>query len=133
MARTQMLTQGQHEKQQETDMSIERIQPGPRMSQAVIHGDTIYLAGQLGDPSADIAQQVRQSLAGVDKVLAEAGSDKSKILSVMIWLADMGDFDAMNVEYEAWLDKDNPPTRATGESRLATPDHLVEVIVVAAR
>ena len=113
-------------------MSIKRLHPGPRMSQAVIHGDTVYLAGQVGNPGSGIAEQAQEALAAVDSLLAEAGSSKSKILSVTVWLADMGDFATMNKVYEAWVDKDNPPARATGEARLATPDYRVEFIVTAA-
>lgn len=111
---------------------IQRIEPGPRMSQAVIHGDTVYLAGQVAR-GADVAEQSRAALAQVDRLLALAGSDKSRVLSVTVWLADMADFPAMNTVYDAWIDPANPPARATGEARLATPDYLVEFIVVAAR
>ena len=90
-------------------MSIKRLHPGPRMSQAVIHGDTVYLAGQVGNPGRGMAEQAQEALAAVDSLLAEAGSSKSKILSVTVWLADMGDFATMNKVYEAWVDKDNPP------------------------
>lgn len=114
-------------------MAIQRIRPGSRMSQAVIHGDTIWLAGQVGEASADITRQTRQALASVEAVLAEAESDKSHILQVIVWLADMGDFNAMNAVYDAWVDPANPPVRACGEARLATPDYLVEFIVTAAR
>ncbi len=113
-------------------MSIKRLHPGPRMSQAVIHGDIVYLAGQVGNPGSGMAEQAEEALAAVDSLLAEAGSSKSKILSVTVWLADMGDFATMNKVYEAWVDKDNPPARATGEARLATPDYRVEFIVTAA-
>lgn len=114
-------------------MSITRIQPGKRMSQAVIHGDTVYLAGQVGEAGSDVTEQTRQSLAAVDALLAEAGTDKSKILQVIVWLADMKDFAAMNAVYDAWIDPANPPARAAGEAKLATPDYLVEFIVTAAR
>lgn len=114
-------------------MSITRIGSGPRMSQAVIHGDTVYLAGQVGTEGADIATQARDALASVEALLAQAGSDKSRILSVTVWLADMADFVAMNAVYDAWVDRDNPPARATGEARLATPGYKVEFIVTAAR
>ncbi|TKW64999.1 MAG: RidA family protein [Paracoccus denitrificans] len=114
-------------------MSITRIGNGPRMSQAVIHGDTVYLAGQVGTEGADIETQVRDALANVDKFLAEAGSDKSRILSVTVWLADMADFAAMNAVYDAWVDPENLPARATGEAKLATPGYKVEFIVTAAR
>lgn len=113
-------------------MTIRRIEPGKRMSAAVVHGSTVYLAGQVGEPGEDVAQQTRTALAEVDRLLAEAGTSKSKILSATIWLADMTDFARMNAVWDAWIDPENPPARATGESRLASPKYLVEVIVVAA-
>ena len=112
---------------------ITRLHPDDRMSQAVIHGDTIWLAGQVGEPGEDVVAQTRTALAEIDSLLAEAGSSKSKILSATIWLADIADFEAMNSVWDAWVDRDNPPARATGESRLAAPDYRVEIIVVAAR
>lgn len=113
-------------------MAVKRLHPGKRMSQAVIHNDTVYLAGQVGEPGSDIATQTREALAEVDKLLAEAGSDKSKALQVIVWLSDMADFAAMNAVYDAWIDPENPPVRACGEAKLATPDYLVEFIVTAA-
>lgn len=112
---------------------ITRIQPERRMSQAVIHGDTIYLAGQVGGPGQDVVAQTRTALAEVDALLAECGSNKSKILSAQVWLADIADFAAMNSVWDAWVDPINPPARATCEAKLATPAYRVEVIVVAAR
>lgn len=112
---------------------IARIQPERRMSQAVIHGDTIYLAGQVGESGEDVVAQTRTALAEVDALLAECGSDKSKILSAQVWLADIADFAAMNSVWDAWVDAANPPARATCEAKLATPDYRVEVVVVAAR
>ncbi|RZJ17709.1 MAG: RidA family protein [Brevundimonas sp.] len=112
---------------------ITRIDPGARMSEAVIHGDTIYLAGQVGEPGDDVVAQTRTVLAEIDALLARAGSDKSKILMATIWLADIDDFEAMNSVWDAWVDPANPPARATCEGRLATPDYKVEIIVVAAR
>ena len=114
-------------------MTITRIDTSPRMSQAVIHGDTIYLAGQVGEPGQDIAEQTRTALAEVDALLAQAGSDKSKLLMVTIWLADMADFAAMNAVWDPWIADVAAPARATGEAKLASPDYLVEVIAVAAR
>ena len=111
---------------------ITRIQPGARMSEAVVYNDTVYLAGQVGEPGDDVVAQTRTALAEVEALLTQAGSDKSRILMAQIWLADMADFAAMNSVWDAWVDKDNPPARATGESRLASPEYLVEVIVIAA-
>ncbi|SKB36764.1 RidA family protein [Sphingopyxis flava] len=113
-------------------MSIERLHSGSRMSQAVIHNGIVYLAGQVGAPGDDAASQTRAVLAQVDRLLAEAGTDKSRLLTAMIWLADMADFGAMNSVWEEWLGGAGAPTRATGEVRLATPDYKVEVIVTAA-
>ncbi|KQZ76911.1 hypothetical protein ASE06_04710 [Sphingopyxis sp. Root214] len=114
-------------------MSIERLHSGPRMSQAVIHGGIVYLAGQVGAPGEDATAQTRAILASIDELLAEAGTDRSHLLTAMIWLADMADFAAMNVVWEEWIGGTNAPTRATGEVRLATPDYRVEIIVSAAR
>lgn len=113
-------------------MSIRRIEPGPRMSQAVVHGDKVYLAGQVGAPGKSVADQTTGILAEIDRLLALAGSDKSKILTAQIWLDDMRDFAEMNGVWDAWVDKANAPARATGEASLATPDYRVEIIVVAA-
>lgn len=112
---------------------IIRKHTGARMSQMVIHGDTIYLAGQVGTAGASVAQQTQDCLDKVDALLAEAGSDKTKILSTTIWMADMADFSEMNAVWDAWVPEGHAPARATGESKLATPDYLVEVIVVAAK
>lgn len=114
-------------------MTIQRLDPGPRMSQAVIHGDTVYLAGQVGAPGESVTVQTKAILASIDALLARAGSDKSKILSATIWLADMASFGEMNAVWDGWVDPANPPARATGEAKLATPDYRVEIIVVAAR
>jgi enamine deaminase RidA (YjgF/YER057c/UK114 family) len=113
-------------------MSIRRIEPGPRMCQAVAHGGTVYLAGQVGAPGESVAAQTQAVLQQIDRLLAEAGSDKSRILTATIWLADIGDFAEMNTVWDTWVDPANPPARATGESRLAAPEYKVEIIVVAA-
>ena len=113
-------------------MTIRRIEPGKRMSGAVVHGNTVYLAGQVGTAGDDVTAQTKTALAEVDKLLAAAGTDKSKILNATIWLADIADFGKMNAVWDAWVDPANTPARATGESKLATPDYLVEVIVIAA-
>jgi enamine deaminase RidA (YjgF/YER057c/UK114 family) len=113
-------------------MSIRRIEPGRRMSAAVVHGNTVYLAGQVGEPGEDVTAQTKTVLAEIDRLLAEAGTDKSKILQATIWLSDMADFGAMNAVWDAWVDPANPPARATGESKLAAPDYRVEIIVIAA-
>lgn len=114
-------------------MTITRYETGPRMSQAVAHGDTIYLAGQVGTPDAPVADQTRQVLVAIDRLLAQAGSDKTKILSATVWLADMADYAAMNAVWDAWVAPGHAPARATGESRLAAPGYKVEIIVIAAK
>lgn len=114
-------------------MTIQRFETGSRMSQMVIHNDTIYLAGQVGDPEGDITEQTRSMLAKVDKLLADAGSDKTKILQATIWVASMGDFAAMNAVWDSWVPEGHAPGRACGEARLATPDYKVEVIIIAAK
>jgi len=111
---------------------ITRIETGTRMSQAVIHGGIVYLAGQVGTAGASIAEQTTACLASVDRLLALAGSDRTRILSAQIWLADIGDFAAMNAVWDAWVAPGHAPARATGEAKLATPDYRVEVIVTAA-
>ncbi|GLS34185.1 MAG: RidA family protein [Mesorhizobium sp.] len=113
-------------------MSIRRIEAGPRMSQAVIHGNTVYLAGQVGTPGKSVAEQTSDILATIDRLLKEAGSDKSKILQAIIWLADMADFAEMNSVWDKWVDGPNAPARATGEAKLATPEYKVEIIITAA-
>ena len=113
-------------------MSIRRIEPGARMSGAVVHGNTVYLAGQVGNPGEDVVAQTKTVLSEIDRLLAEAGTDKSRILQATVWLESMDDFAAMNGVWDAWVDKANPPARATGESRLATSDYKVEIIVIAA-
>ncbi len=112
--------------------TITRIESGPRMSQAVVYGDMVYLAGQVGEGDS-VASQTRAALAEIDRLLAMAGSDKSRILSATIWLADIADFAEMNSVWDVWVDKANPPARATGEAKLAAPKYKVEVIIVAAK
>ncbi|MFV1463525.1 MULTISPECIES: RidA family protein [unclassified Phaeobacter] len=111
---------------------IERSHTGPRMSQIVKHGDTIYLAGQVGTAGASVAQQTQDCLDNIDRLLAEAGSDKTRILQCTIWLSDMADFAAMNEVWDAWVPGGHTPARACGEAKLARPEFLVEMIVVAA-
>jgi enamine deaminase RidA (YjgF/YER057c/UK114 family) len=112
---------------------IERKHVGPRMTQIVMHGDTIYLAGQVGTAGASVAQQTQDCLDNIDALLAEAGSDKSRILQAVIWLADMADFEEMNAVWDDWVVEGATPARACGEAKLARPDFTVEIIVTAAR
>lgn len=111
---------------------IRRIECGTRMSEAVIHNGVVYLAGQVGNPGDSVADQTREVLAQVDRLLAEAGTDKTRILKAQIWLADIADFAEMNAVWDEWVPQGNCPARATGEAKLATPDYKVEVIVTAA-
>lgn len=113
-------------------MTIRRIGVGSRMSDIVIHNDTVYLAGQVGTPGASVADQTKDVLAKIEALLAQAGSDKSKILQAVIWLDDMANFAEMNSVWDAWVDIANLPARATGEAKLAAPDYKVEIIIVAA-
>jgi len=114
-------------------MSITRHHTNQRMSQIVIHGDTVYLAGQVAnDSKADITVQTQQVLQKIDALLAEAGSDKSKILSAQIWLTSMGHFAQMNEVWDAWVPEGHAPGRACIEARLASPDLLVEIGIIAA-
>ena len=115
-------------------MSITRIESGKRMSQATAFGNLVFLAGQVAtDPGADVAGQTRQILGEIDRLLAAAGSDKTKILSATIYLADIGTFAEMNSEWDAWVPQGHLPARATVEARLAAPAYRVEIQVVAAR
>ena len=117
-------------------MSIERIQSGPRMSQAVIHNNVVYLAGQVANKTQQggVAEQAQEILAGVDALLAAAGTDKSKLLTAMIWLTDMGTFAEMNRVWEGWVVRGATPARATVVSaQLAGADYKIEIAVTAAR
>ncbi len=113
---------------------IERIDPGPRMSAAVVYGDRVYLAGIVAnDTSADVKGQTEQILARIDELLAKAGSDRTKLLKANIWMTDMADFAAMNEVWDTWVVPGHTPARATVGSKLATPDYLVEIMVEAVR
>jgi enamine deaminase RidA (YjgF/YER057c/UK114 family) len=114
-------------------MIITRIDQRPRMSQAVIHGDTIYLAGQVALPGKSVKEQTTAVLTQIDALLERTGSDKQHLLSATIWLADMADFAEMNTVWDHWIAEADAPARATGEAKLATPDHLVEIIIIAAQ
>ena len=115
-------------------MSIQRFHVGPRLSEMAIHNNTIYLAGQVADdPSQNITVQTQQVLAAIDKLLAEAGSDKTHILSTTIYIADMADFPPMNAVWDAWVVPGNTPPRATVEAKLAKPAYKVEIQIIAAK
>ncbi|MBS0220224.1 MAG: RidA family protein [Proteobacteria bacterium] len=113
---------------------VERIDPGPRLCEATIHGDRIHCSGMIPeDLSADITGQVKQALGEIDSLLAKGGSDKTKILSAVIWLSDIDDFAAMNAVWDAWVVPGHTPARATVQARLSDPRMKVEIMVVAAR
>ena len=115
-------------------MTIQRLHIGKRLSEAAIYNNTIYLAGQVAeDSSQDITGQTKQVLAAIDKLLAEAGSDKTKILQLSIFIADMNDFPAMNVVWDEWVVQGATPPRATVEAKLAKPEWKVEMLVVAGK
>lgn len=111
---------------------IKRIGVGPRMSEAVAYNGILWVAGQVGSPGASVADQTRTCLAEVDRILAAAGTDKTRILSAQIWLSDMATFAEMNAVWDKWVPQGHTPARATGEAKLATPEYKVEVIVTAA-
>jgi enamine deaminase RidA (YjgF/YER057c/UK114 family) len=113
-------------------MTIRRIDVGPRMSDIVIHNNTIYLSGQVGTPGGNVATQTKEILATIDELLAKAGSDKTKILQAIIWLADMSTFAEMNGVWDGWVPQGHTPARATGEAKLAAPEYKVEIIITAA-
>ena len=113
---------------------IRRIGAGPRMSKAVVRGNAVYTAGQVAEKTkgCSVADQTREILGLIDELLAEAGSAKANILSVTIYLSDISTFAEMNSVWDVWVDKANPPARATVEARLVTPDYKVEIAVIAA-
>lgn len=114
-------------------MSITRMDSNHRMTQIVVHGDTVYLAGQVASGDT-VAEQSAGILAQIDALLAKAGTDKSKVLTTTIWLCSMDDFAEVNEVWDAWIDPANPPARACVESpRLATAEFRVEMMVVAAK
>jgi enamine deaminase RidA (YjgF/YER057c/UK114 family) len=119
----------------ENSMTIQRFETGPRMSQAVIHGDTVYLAGVVANKAAgeSVTQQTKEVLSIIDGHLAKAGSDKSKLLTATIYLTDMNTFAEMNAVWDGWVSAGNTPARATVEVKLAAPRYNVEIMVTAAR
>lgn len=115
-------------------MSIARHEVNQRMSQAVVHGGLVYLAGQVADAPAgrSTAEQAADILAKIDRLLAQAGTDKSKLLQAQVWLVDMGHFQAFNTVWDNWVTPGHPPARACVQAALARPEFLVEVMVIAA-
>ncbi len=113
--------------------NIQRYEVGARMSEMAVHNGVVYLAGQVPeDASQDITGQTAQVLAAIDKLLAQAGSDKSKILRAQIFIADLADFPGMNKAWDAWVVPGHTPPRATVEAKLARPEWKVEIVVTAA-
>jgi enamine deaminase RidA (YjgF/YER057c/UK114 family) len=116
-------------------MTVQRFETGPRMSQVVIHSDTIYLAGVVAKTAAgkSVTEQTKEVLSIIDGHLAKAGSDKSKLLSATIYLPDMKTFPEMNAVWDGWVSPGNTPARATVEAGLAAPQYGVEIMVIAAK
>ena len=116
-------------------MAIERHEVGPRMSKAVVHGNTVYLAGIVADnpKGKSVKEQTQDILRQIEGFLTKAGTDKSKLLSANIWITDMAEFAEMNAVWDAWVAPGNTPARATVQARLASPDYKVEIMVVAAK
>ena len=116
-------------------MSIQRFETGPRMSQVVVHGNTVYLAGVVASNAKgeSVTRQTQDVLSIIDGHLAKAGTDKSKLLSATIYITDMATFPEMNAVWDAWVSPGNTPARATVEAGLASPQYNVEIMVVAAK
>jgi enamine deaminase RidA (YjgF/YER057c/UK114 family) len=116
-------------------MTIQRFDTGPRMSQVVVHGDTVYLAGVVANKAGgeSVTKQTQEILSIIDSHLAKAGSDKSKLLTATIYLTDMNNFAEMNAVWDGWVSAGNTPARATVEAKLAAPRYSVEIMVAAAR
>ncbi|MFZ6657724.1 RidA family protein [Undibacterium sp. TJN19] len=115
-------------------MSIQRFHVGPRLSETAVFNNVVYLAGQIPDDATqDMQGQTRQVLAHVDRLLAEAGSDKTRILSCQIFVSDISQIGAMNQVWDAWVAEGNSPPRATVEAKLAKPEWLIEIVVTAAQ
>lgn len=114
---------------------IVRLHTDRRMSQIVVHGGLVWIAGQVARdaPGAPVADQTRDILQRIDRLLAEAGTDRTRILQATIWLADISTFDEMNAVWDAWVPEGHAPARACVESRLALPEYTVEIGIVAAR
>jgi enamine deaminase RidA (YjgF/YER057c/UK114 family) len=119
----------------EIAVKIERKEVGPRMSRIVVHGETVYLAGIVAEKTKghSVGEQTKEILGVIDGLLAQAGTDKSKLLQATIWLQDIRTVDEMNVVWDAWVTPGEPPTRACIEARLQSPALMVEIRVIAAR
>jgi enamine deaminase RidA (YjgF/YER057c/UK114 family) len=115
-------------------MTITRIDPSPRLSQAVIHNGLVYVAGQVArdKPGASVKEQTRNILQRIDRLLKQAGTNKSRVLTAEVWLSDIRTFDEMNAVWEKWTAKGNAPARVTVEATLAAPHWAVEIMCTAA-
>jgi enamine deaminase RidA (YjgF/YER057c/UK114 family) len=115
-------------------VSIKRIKIGPRMSQAVVHGDTVYLAGQVATETAgrSVTEQTREILQQIDSLLEEAGTDKTRLLQASVFITDIGTFAEMNAVWDGWVSPGNTPCRTTIETKLASPNYAIEIAVIAA-
>jgi enamine deaminase RidA (YjgF/YER057c/UK114 family) len=111
---------------------IQRFDTGPRMSEMTVHNGVAYLAGQIAEAGGDITAQTREVLGHIDALLAQAGSDKSKILRAEIFMADLSEFTGMNAEWETWVVPGHTPARATVQAQLAKPEWKVEIVITAA-
>jgi enamine deaminase RidA (YjgF/YER057c/UK114 family) len=115
-------------------MTIQRFDNGPRFCRVLSHNGTVYLAGMTADDTTgDVIQQTHDTLAKIDRYLAVAGSDRSKLLTAVIWLRDIADFDRMNAVWDGWIDRTCMPVRATVEARMAGDSYRVEIMVTAAQ
>ncbi|EEX50349.1 endoribonuclease L-PSP family protein [Pasteurella multocida] len=112
---------------------VQRFHSNERLSEMAIYNGVIYLSGQVPETTLDAGayEQTKEVLGLIDKLLAEVGSNKSRIINAQIYLADMDDYDAMNRAWDEWVDKNSPPTRATVEAKLASPDWKVEIVITA--
>jgi len=126
---------GHNKRQGAKPMSIERHETGPRMSQVVVSGNTVYLAGVVArnNSGKSMTEQTKEVLSTIDGYLAKAGTDKSKLLTANIWITDMADFNEMNAVWDGWVSPGNTPARATVQAKLAAPGYKVEIMVVAAK
>jgi len=114
-------------------MTIERIRPEPRMSDIVIHNDTIYYTAVPENLDANAKDQTAETLAIIDAALTEAGSDKSKILDATLFLVNKEDFPAMNEAWDTWVSPGNAPVRCTVQANLMNPKYKIEIKIIAAR
>lgn len=116
-------------------MTIQRFEVGPRMSQAVVHGNTVYLAGVVANETAgeSVSKQTQEILSIIDRHLTRTGTDKSKLLSATIYITDIQTFQEMNAVWETWVSPGNTPVRATVEAKLAGTQYNVEIMVIAAK